>query len=158
MTSILSDEFYKDQIPRMVMDSQVTSEAHLEGILEKSIHEEETHMLLENKEAYVTIDLSSSISYTPPTDPYFPPTPPSPYFVFYKLELRMKFPYQAHHSKTNQVRARCQSFLNDAKLEDIHKEDRYIVLFDTYYWRKPLFEADQYQVDDVKSSALWEAT
>ena len=71
VTSILSHEFYEDQIPRIDMGSQVESEAHLEGILEKSMHEETTYKLFEDKEAYVTTDLCSSmaLSYTPPMDP-----------------------------------------------------------------------------------------
>ena len=116
--SILSEEFYEDQIRRMGMNSQVESKAHLKGILEKFIHEEETYRLLEDKEAYVTSNLSSSIllSYTLSTNPYFPPTPPSPYFVIYKLKLTSKFSYQVHHSKTSQVGATGRSVLNHAML------------------------------------------
>ena len=58
----------------MVLDSQVESEEYVEGCLEEFLFKEKVQESLEVKEAYETIDLSSSIelTYTPVIDSYVP--------------------------------------------------------------------------------------
>ncbi|EXC31214.1 hypothetical protein L484_005639 [Morus notabilis] len=140
--SIQNHEFYKDQISCMAMDKEIESEEKLEGLFEDFLDEEEVREKLEDEEAYEAIELSSFVilSYTPTTDPYFPPTPPSPYYVLYMIEPKEKFSFQAHHqSKRSRVGTMSRILPNHAKLEGIHNLDPYIVLYDTYCGRKPLF-------------------
>ncbi|EXB27047.1 hypothetical protein L484_007392 [Morus notabilis] len=52
----------------------------------------------------------------------------------------MKFSNQAHHlPKPNLVDATCLNCKNHAKLEGITIKDPFVVLYDTYYGRVPLF-------------------
>ena len=66
-------------------------------------------------------------------DPMWP-IPPSP-----KLASFLHVP-QAHTSKPSLVGAMCQILPNLAKLEGINNQDPYVVLYDTYYWQKQLFD------------------
>ncbi|EXB88440.1 hypothetical protein L484_012880 [Morus notabilis] len=141
--SIQNHEFYKDQISCMAMDSEVESEEKLEGLFEDFLDEEEVREPLEDEEAYEAIELSSFVilSYTAITDPYFPPTLPSPYYVLYMIGPKEKFSFQAHHqSKRSCVRSMSRILPNHAKLESIHNLDPYIVLYASYCGRTPLFD------------------
>lgn len=111
---------------------------------------------MEDEEAYEAIDLSSLVvlSYTPTTDPYFPTTLPSPYYVLYKIEPKEKFSSQAHQPKRSYVGTTSQIHPNHAKLEGIVNLDQYIVLYDTYYGQKLLFDErfSKRPVEDIKES------
>lgn len=120
---IQSHEFYEDQITCMAMDSEVKRKEKLEGLFEDFLDEEEVREPLEDEEAYEAIELSSLVvlSYTPTADPYFPPTPPSPYYVLYMIEPKEKFSTQAHNqSKRSRVGIMNQILPNHAKIEGVH--------------------------------------
>lgn len=95
---------------------------------------EETIGLLEDEEFYATTDVNSSIlSYTPPTDPYWPsPLPPTRTSLFHA--------YQAHPPKQSFVGTTRKHFPYHAKLEGIHNIDPYVVLYDTHYGRMSYFD------------------
>ena len=135
---------------------------HLENFLKEFLCEEGVQKSLKDEETYETIDLSSSIalSSTPPTDPYWPSLLPSLYYTLYKLEPSMRSSYRANQSKLSQVEATSRNFSNHAKLEGILNQDPYVMLYDIYYGRQPLFDErfSKSQADDFKSSASWEAT
>ena len=155
--SSLNHEFSEDQITSMVMDSPMESEDKLEGVLETVFHEDESKIMLEGEEEYENIDLNSSmiLTYTTPTDPYFPMISLSPYYELYPLK-GMEFPSYDRYSKpcVVGVSSRIVSYL--AKLEGLYNEDPYVVLYDTYYGRQPLFDEcfSNSQADDYKSSTF----
>ena len=123
------------------------------SIIEDSPSEEEIEDLVIEDKSQVKVYEFKSIE--PPLvseyyiyeDPMWP-TPPPP------------TSYQAYPHKPSHVERTCQNFSNQAKLEDIKKQDPFVVLYDTYYGRKPLFDErlSKSQADDFKSSASWEAT
>ena len=114
----------------MLMDSKMESEQQLEGSLEEFPHEDDAQESLEDKEAYETIDLSSSVelTYTISNNSYLPLLLPSLYYILYKLEPKMKFLYQAHRVKPSHISLTCQILLYHVKLEDIHNQDPYVVM------------------------------
>ena len=86
-------------------------------------------------------------------DPMWPTPPPPTLASFFHS-------YQAYSQKPSRVERTCQNFSNHAKLEGIKNQDPFVVLYDTYYGRQPLFDErfSKSQADDFKSSASWEAT
>ena len=160
--SIQIHELYEEQTASMVMDSQGEREKQLERSLEELPFEEKAQNSLEDEEVYETIDLSSSLvlPYIPPIDPYLPLILPSPYYTLHKLEPKEKFHSQAHHSKPCHVGPMSQVFPYPVKLEDILNHNPYVVLYDTFYGRKPLFDDlfSKSLANDYNLSAYWEAT
>ena len=152
--SIQNREFYEDQISSMVMDSQVKIEEQFERSLKEFLYKEDVNKLLVDEEAHETINLSSSIElpYTFPTNSSL--SPPSPYYTLYKLELKMKFLYQAHHSKPNRVDHTCQMLSYHVKLENTHNQDPYMAMYVIYYGQNSFFDKhfSNSQAEDYKSS------
>ena len=98
--------------------------------------------MLEVKEAYETFDLSSSIelTYTPITDSYVPFQHSLLSYILYEIEPRKKFLYQHYYSKTSLVDFTHQTFPYQVKPKDFHNQDPYVVMYDIYYGRNPLFD------------------
>ena len=62
---------------------------------------------------------------------------------------------QEHLPKPSRVRTTCVNASNHAKLEGILSQDLWVMLYDTYYGRKPLFYSDVLsQADNIKLGAV----
>ena len=66
-------------------------------------------------------------------DPMWPPTPPRALTSYLGV-------HHAHAPKSSQVELTYHIFPHLAKLEGIHNQDPFVVFYDTYYGRKPLFD------------------
>ena len=141
-SSIQNHEFYEDQISSMVMDSHVDSKEYFEGCLEEFPFKEKIQESLELEETYETIDLSSSIelSYTLIINSYVSSQHSSSSCILYERESKKKFLYQYHHSKLSLVDFTFQKFSYLVKPKHFHNQDPYVVMYDIYYGRNPLFD------------------
>ena len=76
--------------------------------------------------------------------------------TIYKLEPRMKFFYQAHHSKPSHVGLTCQIISYHVWLEDIHNQDPYVLMYIFHYGQKQLFNEhiSSSQHDDYELNAF----
>ena len=103
--------------------------------------EEKVQESCEVKEAYETIDSSSSIEliYTSVIDACVP-FPQSSSYILFELEPREMSLHPNHHSKKSFANFKCQRFPYQVNLEDYHDQDAYVVMHVIYYGRKPLFD------------------
>ncbi|PON62303.1 hypothetical protein TorRG33x02_279560 [Trema orientale] len=108
----------------------------------RELEEEEPQDMLVVEELQETNDLAASLVYTsiPPTESYLPLEPPSQYYTLYKLELKVKFPFEAGHLKSSHFRIMSNHCLSLVKLEDHCNKDPFVMVYATLYRRQLLFD------------------
>ena len=135
-------------------------EAHPNSfVIKDATSEEETQDLVMDKELQVDIIESHLIVPALKVEEYIYEDPMWPIIIPPTLASFL-WAHQSYLPKPNHVEITCKILPYHAKLEGIHNQDPYVVLYDTYYGRTPLFDEcfSNSQADDYKSSASWEAT
>ncbi|PON77795.1 hypothetical protein PanWU01x14_025510 [Parasponia andersonii] len=108
----------------------------------RKLEEEESRDMLVVEELQKTNNLAASLVYTsiPPTESCSQLELPSQHYTLYKLESKVKFPFEAYYLKSSHFGFMSNNCLHSVKLEDHCNKDPFVVLFAALYGRQPLFD------------------
>ncbi|PON60908.1 hypothetical protein TorRG33x02_283270 [Trema orientale] len=108
----------------------------------RKLEEEESQDILVVEEVQEINDLAASLVYTsiPPMESYLLLEPPSQHYTLYKLEPKVKFPFEADHLKSSHFGIISNYCLYLVMLEDHYLKDPFVVMYATLYERQPLFD------------------
>ncbi|XP_073057724.1 uncharacterized protein [Primulina eburnea] len=139
--SICKDEA-EVELEESLCKDEAEVELEEEEFFEESIRKDEAEVKLEDVEEHKSKDLNSYmvLTYIPPADSLFPSKQTQEYYIFYGLDHGLDCFSPNNQSLPSVVGATSLQCQYHAKLEGTHNQDPYVISYDTYYGRKPLFE------------------
>ncbi|PON48587.1 hypothetical protein PanWU01x14_236240 [Parasponia andersonii] len=101
----------------------------------RKLEEEEPQDMLVVEKVQETNDLAASLVYMsiPSTESCLPLELPSQCYTLYKLEPKVKFPFEADHLKSSHFGFMSDSCLYMVKLEDQCNKDPFVVMYSKLY-------------------------